>query len=67
MVKQFIDNLGGSKRVADELDVNHGAVRMWLTPGRAIPWKYRHQLARIAAERAVPLPEGYWDADAKAA
>lgn len=64
MLKAFIGELGGTKRVAEELGVKHGAVRMWLTPGRSVPWKHRHALARLAADRAVQLPEGYWQAEA---
>lgn len=64
MAKELIQALGGSKQVAEALNLRHGAVRNWLLADRSIPWKYRPTLARIAAERAVPLPEDFWEAKA---
>ena len=39
---------------------SRSAVSNWRLKGRAIPWKHRPALARLAAERAVNLPSGYW-------
>lgn len=62
MVKQLISELGGVQKIAADLQVSPGAVRNWQLAGRNIPWKYRPAIARIAAERAVSLPESFWDA-----
>lgn len=67
MAKQLIHDLGGTKQVAEALGVSHGAVRNWLLDKRSIPWKHRPALARIAAERAVALPEDFWSPQAVAA
>jgi DNA-binding transcriptional regulator YdaS (Cro superfamily) len=61
MSRELIVALGGAKAVADRLNTTHGAVRNWMLDGRAIPWKYRPAIARIAAERAVQLPETFWE------
>ena len=61
MSKELIEKLGGAKAVADTLNTTHGAVRNWMLPDRSIPWRYRPALARIAAQRAVPLPENFWE------
>jgi hypothetical protein len=64
MSRELIVALGGAKAVADRLNTTHGAVRNWMLDGRSIPWRYRPALARIAAERAVPLPENFWEESA---
>lgn len=56
----FIEKLGGNKAVAELLGKSPGAVAMWRLRN-CIPWKYRPALARIAAERAIPLPEDFWE------
>ena len=61
MSRELIQALGGSKAVAESLKTSRGAVRNWMLDGRSIPWKYRPALARIAADRAVPLPENFWE------
>lgn len=61
MSSELIKKLGGAKRVADDLNTSHGAVRNWMLKGRSIPWRYRPAIARIAAERAVQLPEDFWE------
>lgn len=61
MSKQLIQDLGGAKKLAAALETTHGAVRNWQLDGRAVPWKYRPAVARMAAERGIPLPEGFWE------
>ena len=61
MSRELIEKLGGAKQVAEDLKVSHGAVRNWQLADRSIPWKFRPTIARIAAERAIPLPEDFWD------
>lgn len=61
MSRELIEKLGGAKRVADDLNATHGAVRNWMLAGRSIPWRFRPAIARIAAERAVQLPEDFWE------
>jgi len=56
----LLDKLGGNKAVADALKTSPGAVANWRLPNRAIPWKHRPTLARIAAERGVTLPGDFW-------
>lgn len=58
--KQFIDSLGGIAFVAEALDVNRSAVANWRLKGRSIPWKHRPALARLAADKALDLPAGFW-------
>jgi hypothetical protein len=60
MSRQLIEALGGSKQVANDLDCSAGAVRNWMLEGRSIPWRFRPAIAKIAAERAVSLPEDFW-------
>lgn len=61
MSKELIKALGGSKQVAADLNVSRGAVRNWQLAGRSIPWRFRPAIAKIAAERGVPLPEKFWE------
>lgn len=63
-MRKLIEDLGGAKRVADALNCSHGAVRNWMLEGRSIPWRYRPSIAKLAAERAVSLPEGFWQVQA---
>jgi DNA-binding transcriptional regulator YdaS (Cro superfamily) len=60
MSKQLIEALGGAKQLAADLRASPGAVRNWMLGGRSIPWRYRPAIAKIAAERGVPLPEDFW-------
>ena len=60
MTKQLIDQLGGIKAVAEYLSVDRSAVGNWRLAGRSIPWKHRPGIARLAADRAVDLPPGFW-------
>jgi hypothetical protein len=64
MSKQLIQDLGGAKHVAEALNTTHGAVRNWQLSNRAIPWKFRPSIAKLAAERAVQLPEDFWQVGA---
>lgn len=61
MTKQLIDQLGGIKPVAEYLNVDRSAVGNWRLKGRQIPWKHRMGIARLAAERGVDLPSGFWE------
>lgn len=60
MAKELIEKLGGPKQVAGDLNTTPGAVRNWMLADRSIPWRFRPAIARIAAERAVQLPENFW-------
>lgn len=60
MSTDLITALGGPNSVAEALGVKPNVVANWRLEGRSIPWKRRHVLARIAAERGIPLPEGFW-------
>lgn len=60
MESELIGALGGNKAVAEALGIAPNVVANWQHDGRSIPWKRRHAIARIAAERGVPLPEGFW-------
>jgi hypothetical protein len=60
MSRQLIIALGGTKQVAADLKCSRGAVRNWMLEGRSIPWRFRPAIAKLAAERAVPLPEDFW-------
>ena len=62
MQRDLIDALGGIPAVAQALGVGRSAVSNWRLKGRQIPWKHRPALARMAAERAVALPDGFWGA-----
>lgn len=57
----IIDKLGGNAAVAKALNAKPNAVANWKLPARDIPWRYRPAIARLAAERAVTLPENFWD------
>ncbi len=63
MPDNLIDKLGGNKAVATLLGTSPGAVANWRLR-KTIPWKYRPSLARIAGERAIPLPENFWSDEA---
>jgi len=60
MAIHILDQLGGNKIVADALNVSPGAVANWRLPSRNIPWRFRHAIARLAAERGVTLPNDFW-------
>ena len=58
----LIDNLGGNTALADLMDCTPNAVSNWRT--RGIPWRLRPAIAKLAAERGVPLPADFWEASA---
>lgn len=60
MAPDLIDQLGGNGAVAEALKAAPNAVANWRT--RGIPWKRRHAIARLAADRGVSLPPDYWEA-----
>lgn len=61
MAKDFIKELGGYRAVASMLGIKPGTASNWGHATRAIPWRYRPALARIAQEKGVELPEGFLD------
>ena len=60
MEKELIDALGGIGAVSEALRVDRSAVSNWRLQGRRIPYKHRPAIARLAADRAVDLPAGFW-------
>jgi len=64
MANQIIDALGGTKALAEALGVSANVVGNWRLPDRGIPWKRRHAIARLAAERGVRLPDDFWNEEA---
>jgi hypothetical protein len=59
---KLISDLGGSKALADALGTSPNRVANWNK--RDIPWRYRHVVAKLAAERGVELPQGFWGGQA---
>jgi hypothetical protein len=57
-MEQLIDDLGGNTALAKALNLTPNAVSNWRT--RGIPWKLRPVIARMANEKAVPLPANFW-------
>lgn len=64
MSKQLIKDLGGARQVATALGTSEGAVRNWMLADRAIPWKWRPALARLAVAQAATLPADFWEVEA---
>ena len=60
---QLIEALGGTRPVAEALGVAPNVVHNWRTRD-TVPWRRRHAVARIAAERGVALPSDFWAEDA---
>lgn len=56
---EIIKTLGGVKAVADVTGASPSAVANWQMR-RTIPWKHRPTIARVAAERGLDLPDGFW-------
>jgi hypothetical protein len=54
---KFIDNLGGTKEVAKLTSQLQSTVANWRM--RGIPWRWRGNLANIAATKSVPLPPNF--------
>lgn len=61
MSDHIIDKLGGNAAVARALNAKPNAVANWKLPDRGIPWRMRPAVARLAAERAITLPEDFWE------
>ena len=57
-MEKLIDDLGGNTALAKALDLTPNAISNWRT--RGIPWKMRPAIARLANEKAVPLPNDFW-------
>lgn len=60
MASEIIEALGGNKAVSEALGVAPNVVANWQLPNRDIPWKRRHAIARLAAERGITLPADFW-------
>ena len=60
--RQLIAALGGIAVVAAATSAKPKAISAWGLPGRGIPHKHKPAIARLAAERAIDLPTGYWAA-----
>ena len=60
MATHLIDALGGNKELGEALGVSPNAVHNWRSPERGIPWRHRHVIALMAAERGVALPSDFW-------
>lgn len=59
MVDELIDKLGGVRTVAEAVNSTPGAVANWRLR-KTIPWRHRHVIARVAAERGIALPDSFW-------
>lgn len=57
-MSDLIDKLGGPTAIAEALQCTPNAVSNWRT--RGIPWKQRPAIAKLALDRAVSLPNGFW-------
>lgn len=57
--REFIEQLGGSKYIAEQLGVSQPHVCNWWRDGRCIPWKYRPKVEAIALIKNVPLPHDF--------
>lgn len=56
----FIDELGGSRCVADELGIDKiSRVSNWRKCG--IPWRFRPRLKSLAEQKGVTPPAGFLD------
>jgi len=55
----LIEALGGTVALATALGADRSTVANW--HARPIPWRRRHDIAKLAAERGVPLPTDYWE------
>lgn len=59
MHDELIKALGGNVAVAEAVSVSRFVVANWCS--RGVSWRYRPAVAKLAAERGVDLPAGYWD------
>jgi predicted transcriptional regulator len=57
MNEQIIDQLGGSKAIAETLGITQANVSNWRK--RDIPRRYRVTLARMALDKGVMLPADF--------
>lgn len=53
----LIDQLGGSRVVADEFGLDQSTVSCWKT--REVSWRFRPKVAALAKRKRVTLPEGF--------
>ncbi len=59
---QLIEALGGTGRVAGELNLSLSRVSNWKE--RGIPWKWRYAVAELAKKKCVRLPAGFFEPSA---
>lgn len=55
--QHLLDKLGGNKVVAEALSLAPNVVANWRD--RGIPWRRRHIIARLAAEKQIELPADF--------
>lgn len=60
MAKHLIEALGGSGAVAKAMECSQNVVCNWAAEG-IIPWRRRHKMAILAAERGIALPADFWE------
>jgi len=53
----LIDDLGGTGKLASELNENASTVSMWKQ--RGIPWRWRPTIAQMAKDRGVEVPDDF--------
>lgn len=58
--RAFIEALGGVKAIAKEIKRSESGVHNWAMKDRRIPYRHRPTLARMAADRAIDIPKGFW-------
>lgn len=55
---ELVDALGGTTYLYRHLGLNSRQVcHGWKVNG--IPWKWRFKISKMAADRKIPLPEGF--------
>lgn len=58
-MKDFIEQLGGSGFLANELGLKQSRVTMWRVNG--VAWRFRPAVAKIARRKRISLPAGFLD------
>ena len=53
----LIDQLGGTRSVADALQQKQSTVSMW--KARAVPWRWRAAVQQLAEEKGVAVPADF--------
>lgn len=57
--RDVIIALGGPESLAAALGHSEFAVEKWVQADRGIPWKYRLQVAKLAASKRIKLPPAF--------